>query len=177
VKPAVAWPVASDADGDEPDPVDWVRDRWREQGGAGADVFAAAASLMRAHHLLIERLEAALRPHGLTATTYMMLVTLSLSERGTRRLSYLARYLMVHQTTVTQMVDHCERRGLVERRPHPTDRRTTLAVLTRQGRALLRRATKAASSAGFGLGGIDEATVETLAESLRAVRLEHADDA
>lgn len=129
---------------------------------------------MRAHHLLIERLEAALKPHGLTSTTYMMLVTLSLSDRGTRRLSYLARYLMVHQTTVTQLVDQCERRGLVERRPHPTDRRTTLAVLTRDGRTLLRRATKAASAAGFGLGAVDDATVATLAEALEQVRAEHA---
>lgn len=159
----------------EPDPVDWVRDRWTRQGNPDPDAFAAAASLMRAHHLLSERLEAALRPHGLGVTSYMMLVTLSLSERGTRRLSYLARYLMVHQTTVTQLVDQCERRGLLERRPHPTDRRTTLAVLTRDGRALLRRATKAASAAGFGLGGVDEATVEMLSDALRAVRHAHDD--
>jgi DNA-binding MarR family transcriptional regulator len=82
---------------------------------------------------------------------------------------------MVHQTTVTQMVDQCEKRGLVERRPHPTDRRTTLAVLTREGRTLLRRATKDAARAGFGLGEIDAATVEELSDALRVVRHAHAD--
>ena len=161
----------------EPDPVDWVRDRAIEQGMPAPDRFAAAASLMRAHHLVTARLEAALKTHDLTVTTYLMLVTLSLSERGTRRLSYLARYLMVHQTTVTQMVDQCERRGLVQRRPHPTDRRTTMAVLTRDGRTLLRRANKAASAAGFGFGDVDDVTVETLSAALRAVRHEHGDRA
>ena len=159
------------------DPVDWVRDRWAELGNADPDRFALAASLMRAHQLVTSRLEAALKPHNLTPTMYLMLVTLSLSDRGTRRLSYLARYLMVHQTTVTQMVDQCEQRGLVQRRPHPTDRRTTLAVLTRGGRTLLRRATKAATAAGFGFGDVDEATVTTLAQALRDVRHEHGDTA
>jgi DNA-binding MarR family transcriptional regulator len=106
---------------------------------------------------------------------YLMLVTLSLSDGGTRRLSYLARYLMVHQTTVTQMVDQCERRGLVERRPHPTDRRTTLAALTRDGRTLLRRATKSARAAGFGFGDLDDDTLGTLADALRTVRHAHGD--
>ncbi|MHB8692609.1 MAG: MarR family winged helix-turn-helix transcriptional regulator [Solirubrobacteraceae bacterium] len=159
----------------QPDPVDWVRDQWAAQGGTDPDQLALTASLMRAHHLVTARLDAALRPHGLSPTAYLMLVTLSLSDRGTRRLSYLARYLMVHQTTVTQMVDQCEKRGLVERRPHPTDRRTTLAVLTREGRTLLRRATKDAAAAGFGLGEIDEATVDELSAGLRVVRHAHRD--
>jgi DNA-binding MarR family transcriptional regulator len=161
----------------EPDPVDWVRARATERGMPAPERFAAAASLMRAHHLVTARLEAALKGHGLTVTTYLMLVTLSLSERGTRRLSYLARYLMVHQTTVTQMVDQCQQRGLVQRRPHPTDRRTTLAVLTKDGRALLRRATKSAGAAGFGFGDVDDPTVEMLSDALRAVRHEHGDRA
>jgi DNA-binding MarR family transcriptional regulator len=154
----------------QPDPVDWVHDQWAAKGGADPEQLAAATSLMRAHHLVTARLQDAIRPHGLTPTSYLMLVTLSLSDRGTRRLSYLARYLMVHQTTVTQMIDQCEKRGLVERRAHPTDRRTTLAVLTRDGRALLRRATKDAAAAGFGLGEIDPATISELSASLRVVR-------
>jgi DNA-binding MarR family transcriptional regulator len=157
------------------DPVDWVRDRWAELGNEDPDLVALAASLMRAHQLVTSRLQDALKPHNLTPTMYLMLVTLSLSDGGTRRLSYLARYLMVHQTTVTQMVDQCERRGLVERRPHPTDRRTTLAALTRDGRTLLRRATKSARAAGFGFGDLDDDTLGTLADALRTVRHAHGD--
>ncbi|MTD45858.1 MarR family transcriptional regulator [Conexibacter sp. W3-3-2] len=154
----------------EPDPVEWVRERWEEQGLPEAERFAAAASLMRAHAVAVQGFEAALRPHELTRTQYLVLVTLQLSPGGARRLSYLSRYLMVHQTTITQLVDQFEQRGLVTREPHPTDRRTTLAVLTRSGRALLKRATKDAAAAGFGLGPVDDTTVGELTGSLRAMR-------
>jgi len=154
----------------EPDPVEWVRERWEDQGLPEAERFAAAASLMRAHAVAVGGLEAALRPHGLSRTAYLVLVTLALSSGGARRLSYLSRYLMVHQTTITQLVDALEKRGLVGREPHPTDRRTTLAVLTREGRTLLRRATKDAAAAGFGLDGVDDVTLATLTETLRDVR-------
>ncbi len=154
----------------EPDPVEWVRERWAEQDLAEPERFAAAASLMRAHQAVVAGFEDALRPHGLSRTAYLVLVTLTLSSGGARRLSYLSRYLMVHQTTITQLVDGLEKRGLVRREPHPTDRRTTLAVLTREGRTLTRRATKDAAAAGFGLPGVDPATLAGLTESLGTVR-------
>ena len=154
----------------EPDPVEWVRERWDEKGLAEAERFAAAASLMRAHQVVVGGLDRALRPFDLTRTAYLVLVTLALSDGGARRLSYLSRYLMVHPTTVTQLVDHLETRGLVRREPHPTDRRTTLAVLTKDGRALLRRATKGAAAAGFGLDGVPDATLRELTGTLRDVR-------
>lgn len=154
----------------EPDPVEWVRERWSEQGLAEPERFAAAASLMRAHQVVVAGFEAALRPLNLNRTQYLVLVTLALSSGGARRLSYLSRYLMVHQTTITLLVDQLEKRGLVTREPHPTDRRTTLAVLTRDGRALLKKATKAAAAAGFGMDGVDDETLRALTGSLRDVR-------
>lgn len=154
----------------EPDPVEWVRERWEEQGLPEAGRFAAAASLMRAHAVAVQGFEAALRPHGVSRTAYLVLVTLQLSPGGARRLSYLSRYLMVHQTTITQLVDGFEKRGLVTREPHPTDRRTTLAVLTKDGRALVRRATKDAAAAGFGLDGLSADEVSGLTGALRDVR-------
>jgi len=45
---------------------------------------------------------------------------------------------MVHPTTVTVALDQLEKRGLVRRKPHPTDRRTPLAVLTPAGQEMLR---------------------------------------
>lgn len=39
--------------------------------------------------------------------------------------------------TVTGLLDTLERRGLVQRRPHPTDRRSLLVSITDQGRRLL----------------------------------------
>lgn len=139
----------------EPDPVEWVRERWDEQELPEGDRFVAVASMLRAHQVVVGGFDAALRPHGLSRTTYLALVTLALSPDGTRRLSYLARYLMVHATTVTQLVDQAEKQGLLERRPHPTDRRTTLAVLLPAGRDLVRAATASAAAVGFGLEGVD----------------------
>jgi DNA-binding MarR family transcriptional regulator len=50
-------------------------------------------------------------------------------------MSELARALDVTQRRVTALVDALEADGLVERRPHPTDGRSTIAALTRKGLA------------------------------------------
>jgi DNA-binding MarR family transcriptional regulator len=48
-------------------------------------------------------------------------------------MSELAKALDVTQRRVTALVDALEADGLVERRPHPTDGRSTIAALTRKG--------------------------------------------
>jgi DNA-binding MarR family transcriptional regulator len=154
----------------EPDPVEWVRDRWVEQELPEPERFMAVASVMRTHQVVVSELDRALKPHGINRSMYLVLVTLVLSDEGGRRLSYLSRYLMVHPTTVTLIVDQLEKRGLVERRPHPTDRRSSLAVLTPAGRELVTAATDAAAAAGFGMDGVSPRTLGRLTESLREVR-------
>jgi DNA-binding MarR family transcriptional regulator len=154
----------------EPDPVEWVREQWARQGLPEPDRLAAVASLMRGHQLTMRALSGALRPLELTPTGYLALVTLALSSDGTRTLGYLSRYLLVHPTTVTQLVDQLERRGVVRRRPHPDDRRTSLAALTKRGRTLMERATEAVVAHGFGLGAIDEASLRPLLSSLQGLR-------
>jgi DNA-binding MarR family transcriptional regulator len=52
----------------------------------------------------------------------------------------LAASLNVDAPWVTLMVDDLEERGLVERTPHPTDRRRKLLVLTAEGRAVAKEA-------------------------------------
>ncbi|MEA2167141.1 MAG: hypothetical protein QOF76_441 [Solirubrobacteraceae bacterium] len=151
----------------EPDPVEWVRARWGEQELPEPDRFMAVASLMRVHQVVVGELDRALRPFELSRTAYLVLATLALSDDGARKLSYLSRYLMVHQTTITLLIDNLELRGLVKRRPHPTDRRTTLAVLSAKGRKLTQRATAAAAAVGFGLG---DAEPGDLTGALRDVR-------
>jgi DNA-binding MarR family transcriptional regulator len=154
----------------EPDPVEWVRERWAQQELPEPERFAAVASLLRAHQVVAAGLDAALRPHGLNRTTYLALVTLHLSQDGARSLGYLARHLMVHATTVTQLVDQAEGHGWVERRAHPTDRRTSLAVLLPAGRTLVREATAGAAAAGFGMDGVGPETLHALTVALRDVR-------
>ena len=82
---------------------------------------------------------------------------------------------MVHPTTVTLALDQLEKRNLVKRNPHPTDRRTILAVLTPAGRELLDKATKALADADFGLNGVDGALSGRVVEVLGEVR-EHIGD-
>jgi DNA-binding MarR family transcriptional regulator len=159
----------------EADPIAWVQRRWAAQDLPDPDRFAAAASLMRAHAIVTGEITGALRPHDLSLTAYLMLVTLALSDDAARSLSYLARYLLVHQTTVTQMVDRCEQRGLVRRRPHPSDRRTTLAYLTRSGRSLVRRASEDAARVGFGVNGMSGADLRKLQRALHELRAASGD--
>jgi DNA-binding MarR family transcriptional regulator len=55
-------------------------------------------------------------------------------------MSELASMLTVDPPNLTPVVDDLERAGLVERRPHPTDRRVRLVVATAEGAALARTA-------------------------------------
>jgi DNA-binding MarR family transcriptional regulator len=51
----------------------------------------------------------------------------------------LSARLMVTSGNVTGLIDAMQAEGLVERRPHPTDRRSTLIGMTEDGRALFGR--------------------------------------
>jgi DNA-binding MarR family transcriptional regulator len=55
-------------------------------------------------------------------------------------MSELASLLTVDPPNLTPVVDDLERAGLVERQPHPTDRRVKLVVATPEGAALARTA-------------------------------------
>ncbi|MDQ2709818.1 MAG: MarR family transcriptional regulator [Actinomycetota bacterium] len=63
---------------------------------------------------------------------------------------------MVHPTTVTLVIDQLENRGLVTRRPDPTDRRTVLAALTETGRDAVTKASEDLAAVQFGLPGVSE---------------------
>jgi len=78
----------------------------------------AATSIMRAHQLLLARLDGILKPHGLTFARYEALVLLRFSRRGSLPLSVIGERLMVHPTSVTNIVDRLTAQGLVELRGH-----------------------------------------------------------
>ena len=120
-------------------------------GQPAADQFTAMVAILRTHQAMTASIDATLRTHDLTRTGYLLMTTLQLSRDGTRPLGQLSRHLMVHPTTVTLALDQLEKRNLVKRNPHPTDRRTILAVLTPAGQEVLDKATKALADADFGL--------------------------
>lgn len=52
----------------------------------------------------------------------------------------LADRLAIERARLVHMLDHLQRRGLTERLPSPTDRRTHALQLTKEGQKLLKRA-------------------------------------
>lgn len=153
------------------DSVEWMRERWEDNGVPCPAQFGAMASLLRATALVTEEVDRVLKTVGLTRTGWLVMVTLQMSDDNARPLGQLSKVLLVHPTTVTMVIDQLEKAKLVTRKPHPTDRRTVLAKLTPKGLAQVQAANEALGAVGFGMGGIDETTADRITEDLRTVRL------
>jgi DNA-binding MarR family transcriptional regulator len=154
------------------DPIDEARAQWSSRWEPDvSDAMAAATSIMRAQQVVLAAVDGALRPYGLTFARYEGLVLLLFSRRGVLPLSTMGRRLMIHPTSVTNIINRLEAQGLVRRAPHPTDGRTTLAELTREGRRLAMEATKAVNEVSFGLGMLDETDLSDLMRIVRKLRV------
>jgi DNA-binding MarR family transcriptional regulator len=151
------------------DPIDEAARQWEDRWGA-VPAMHACTSLMRVQQLVLGRLDAILKPHGLTFARYEALVLLVFSSRGSLPLGKMGERLQVHPTSVTSIVRRLEESGLVHRVPHPDDGRAVLAEITPSGRALVERATTDLVGAEFGLGALDEERLQQLSEVLRPVR-------
>jgi DNA-binding MarR family transcriptional regulator len=81
----------------------------------------------------------------------------------------LAAALGTEKPYVTIVVDELERQGLVERRPHPTDRRVKLVATTARGTAAARRANEILGRLPEGLATLSEPELTELARILDAV--------
>jgi DNA-binding MarR family transcriptional regulator len=167
--------VSSQAQEDKPvaaemDPVEYTRVHWAEAEQPAPEHFAAMGALMRAHQAMTAELDRLLKPHDLSRTAFLLMATLLISREHTRPLGQLSRHLMVHPTTVTLVIDQLEARGLVSRRPHPTDRRTVLAELTDEGRRAVTKAGADLAEAQFGLTGVGEPLARRLTSVLGQVR-------
>ncbi len=90
--------------------------------------------------VLIERLDAQLRDHGLDLAEYEILVTLDESADRQLRMAELADAVHQSRSRLTHTVTRMEKRGLVERTTCPVDRRGVWANLTDAGRRLLEEA-------------------------------------
>jgi len=74
----------------------------------------------------------------------------------------LAGLLAMEPPNLTALIDDLEHSGLVERHPHPTDRRIKLVVATPKGAALARRAEKILDRPPSGLLELPADELETL---------------
>ena len=136
---------------------------------------ASATSVMRVHQLLLGDFDATVGRHGLTFARYEALVLLAFSRQGTLPMSKIGQRLMVHPTSVTNIVQRLVGQGLVERAPNPSDGRGMLATITSQGRAVMEAATSDLVAGGFSLGALSPQEHEQLFALLRKVRVAAGD--
>ncbi|MBS1887846.1 MAG: MarR family transcriptional regulator [Actinobacteria bacterium] len=130
----------------------------------------AVTSVMRAHQILMARLNALLEPFGLTFPRYEALMLLHFSGRGSLPLGKIGERLQVHRTSVTNTIDGLERQKLVRRVPHATDRRAVLAAITPAGRRVAERASEALNEARFATEPLSDGELEGLSAILRSMR-------
>lgn len=144
----------------------WVAHGWAE----AADGMAAITSLMRAQQIALSRVETVLKPFEVTFARYELLMLLFFSRRGSLPMRTIGSRLQVHQTSVTNAVDRLEAAKLVQRRPHPTDRRATLVDITAKGRRLAQSATDALNQTVFVDAGLSPRGLTTLVRVLGQLR-------
>jgi DNA-binding MarR family transcriptional regulator len=92
----------------------------------------------RAARTLARRFDEALRPVGLTSGQFSLLM--SLNQPTAPSIGSISALLAMDRTTLTANLKPLERRGLVEIKVDPVDRRGRLLVLTALGRNMLRSA-------------------------------------
>ena len=156
------------------DPIAEARRHWDERWPSGATM-AAATSIMRAQQIVLATVDEALKPFDLTFARYEALVLLTFSRRGSLPLGKMGERLMIHPTSVTNIVDRLEAQGLVRRVDHPTDRRTTLCEITPAGRARVAEATEAVTAVDLGITGLSEREVDVLTDLLGKLRRNRGD--
>jgi DNA-binding MarR family transcriptional regulator len=130
---------------------------------------------MRVQQILLARCNQALEPFGLTFARYEALMLLSFTREGSLPLGKVGARLQVHPASVTNLIDGLEQLGYVRREPHPTDRRTTLAGITAEGRRQAEAATQAMHAIRFGISALDRSELEQLTALLRRVRVAEGD--
>ena len=153
------------------DPIREARRQWVAHGWAeAADGMAMVTSVVRAQQLLLERIEAQLRPLDLTFARYEVLQLLSFSRAGRMPMTRLGSLLQVHPTSVTSAVSRLVAQGYVERTRGVSDRRVVLAAVTPSGREVVDRATEALNARVFADPGLPPEQVRALTAALTDLR-------
>ena len=102
---------------------------------------AAWRALLEAHAAVTDLLERELeQERGLPLSKFEVLLKLAEAPGGRLRMLELAHSVLLSKSGLSRLVDRMEEAELVRRERCPSDRRGAYAVLTDQGRALLRRA-------------------------------------
>jgi DNA-binding MarR family transcriptional regulator len=147
---------------------------WSSLGMKDLLSMEVASSLMRSQSLVWNRIDEALKPLDLNVTRFLALTTIMALEPECR-LSDVSAAVLIHPATATMVVDQLTKRGLVARRSHPTDRRSTLVVSTPAGRALAREAMAKLDEINAGVPKLKKGTAERLVQLLNELRMQYGD--
>lgn len=157
------------------DPIAEARRHWVEHGWEHAALgMAAVTSVERAQQILLARIEAVLRPHGLSFARYEVLRLLAFSRTGALPLGKMSDRLQVRAGSITHAVDRLEADRLVQRRQHDGDGRIVLAAITQDGRRTVEMATNALNRVFCDLG-VPDRDLEALVGAITALRAANGD--
>jgi DNA-binding MarR family transcriptional regulator len=108
-------------------------------GRVDRETFRAWMNLLQAHSVLVEALESRLQTEkSLSLAEHEVLTRLIFAPEGRLRMLDLSNLLLISKSGATRLVDRLARNGFVKREDSPTDRRVTYALITSEGRRLLR---------------------------------------
>jgi DNA-binding MarR family transcriptional regulator len=158
----------------EPAPFDVVEasqrvwlERWDPEDASGLAVFTA---ILRSYQMLKDQVDEVMRRHGLTFPRHQVLAWLAMDPESSQTLSWISKTLRIPPATVTDIIDYLEREELASRAPHPSDARTTLAVITDRGRALAEAITRDLNQSVYRAVPLDEPARAQLIALLRDLR-------
>lgn len=100
-------------------------------------------ALLHAYHDVVRTLDRELQDeHDLTLAGYDVLLRLRSAANKALGMGDLAERVLMSPSGMTRLVDRLADRGLVERRPHPSDGRAAVVHLTDEGSRHLRKAAR-----------------------------------
>lgn len=144
----------------------WL-EQWEPEAASGMAVFTA---ILRSYQLLNHQVNEVMRRHELTFARYEVLAWLATDPESALTLSWISKTLRIPPATVTDIIDRLEVEKLVRREPHPSDARTTLAVITPRGRTVETDATKDLNATVYKRVGLSEPQRQQLIDLLAELR-------
>jgi DNA-binding MarR family transcriptional regulator len=144
----------------------WL-ERWDPEAASGMAVFTG---ILRSYQLLNDQVHAVMRRHDLTFARYEVLAWLAMDPESSLTLSWISKTLRIPPATVTNIIDRLEDEKLVRRVPHPSDARTTLAVITPRGRRVATDATRDLNQTVYERIGLSERERSQLIDLLADLR-------
>ena len=135
-------------------------------GGSGVHVFLVLWKAARAVQAYAEKSVSQLEMCG---SNFAVLE--ALLHKGSLPVNEIGKKVLLTSGSITVAVDRLEAKGLVERRPHGTDRRARIVHLTKSGRKLITRvyADHAADMESLAASSLTKAERKTLISLLKKI--------